>query len=333
METGQAVAQPSPIEAVSAALEAEAPAFEKAQKEAQYPSERIPDDEPKEAKEPAKEPEQAESKAPEAEESGESEEESIELDFETPLIETKYKTDDGEKVEKLSIKQLRDGFMMQKDYQRKTAELARMRESLPQEIESKVKPVVESYEQNLRVMQAAVLAAAAPEINNVNWAQLAVEDPAAYVAKKARADQIAAVFQHVNGELGKLEQAKLQEKQQAKAKAIQSATETLQRDIPDWSPQKYQELMKFGQDVGYTPQEIAEIHDPRIFKLLDVAKRYDSIQKAKPEMTKKVSTVPKLIKAGSTDKTGKADQIQEKWKALNKSKSIEAAASVIHDMI
>jgi hypothetical protein len=330
---GQATQQPevqqaprNALEAVSAALDRDEPEFQKAQERANKPGfdEETPKTEQKAEPEKPKEQEVVEQE----------QEEEITLDLDAPLIETKYKGDGGDdKVEKLSIKQLQSGYMMQRDYQRKTQELAKQREALAKEIESKTKPVLETYEKNLTVMQQALMAAVAPELQGVNLMQLAQDDPAAYVQKKARLDQVGQLYQHINSELTKAQQAKAQQEQLEKQQKIQSAVETLQTTYPDWHNGKYQELMKYGVDFGYTPQEMAEVIDPRVFKLLDAAKKYESLQKAKPEMEKKVVTLPKVLKPGTADKNDKADRTQEKWARLKKEGSREAAASVIYDML
>jgi hypothetical protein len=337
---GQAPAQPatpqSPQDYVAAALEADEPRFSREQDIANHPEKRH-EDEDKEQPE-AKEPEATESgSTKEEEQQTEQEEETVELDLDAPLVEVKLKTDKGEETRKLSINELRKGHMMQADYQRKTAELARLRESLHQEVEAKTKPALETYEKNLKQLQAAVIATAAPEFQGMDaskWHQLAVENPAEYVAKKARFDQIGQTLQHINGQMQQLETAKAHEASQAKQKAIQEAVETLQRDIPDWSTTKYQDLMKFGVERGYSPQEIAEIHDPRIFKLLDVAQKYEALQKAKPEVEKKVAKAPKVLKPGTSDaKDSKADVREERFKRLSKEGSREAAAAFIETLL
>lgn len=334
---GQATQQPqvqqpalSPVDAVAAALDRDEPAFQKAQQRANSPA--FDEDEKQEKPEPSTE---QKAEQPEKQEAVEQEEqEEISLDLEAPLFETKYKGDGGEdKLEKLSIKQLQSGYMMQRDYQRKTAELAKQREALQKEVEAKTKPALETYEKNLTVLKQAVMAAVAPELQGVNLMQLASEDPAAYVQKQARLQQVGQLMQHIESELTKSTQAKAQQEQLAKTEKIQSAVETLQRDIPGWGDQKYQELMKYGVDLGYTPQEMAETIDARMFKLLDVAKKYSELQKAKPEVEKKVVNLPKVVKPGTADKNDKADRAQEKWNRLKKEGSRDAAASVIYDML
>lgn len=336
MDQGQVTEQPgNAVDAISAVLEREEPEFQKAQDRANNPV--LEDDPPEsEAKPEDKAEDKTEGKPETQEDSGaEQSEEEVSLDLDAPIIETKYKVEGGEdKVEKLSIKQLQQGFMRQQDYQRKTAELAKQREALQTEIEAKTKPAIENYEKHLTVMRQAVLAALAPELQGVNLVQLAQEDPAGYVTKQARLQQIGQLFQSIDSQLSKVQQAKAQEATLAKTKAIQEAVETLQRDIPDWGAEKYQELMKFGvESFDFTPQEIQETIDPRMFKLLDVARKYDALQKAKPEVEKKVAKVPKVLKPGTSDKNDKADRASEKWSRLNKDRSPEAAASVIYDMI
>jgi hypothetical protein len=335
METpGQATQQPkAPVTAfdhVAAALEREEPQFQKEQERASNPEKKF--EEP-EKKEPEKKPEAKEAAPKEKEPEKPEAEETLEIDEDAPLFETKYKAEEGEKVEKLSLKQLRSGYMMQRDYQRKTAELARQKEALSKDIETKSKEAVGAYEQQLTVLRSSLLAIAAPDLQGVDLVKLSVEDPAQYVQKKARLEQIGTYLQHVNSELQKVEQTKAQEVSQSRQKAVQEAIETLQRDIPDWGPQKYQELMSYGTNHGYSPKEMAETYDPRVFKLLEVAKKYEAFQKAKPEVDKKVASIPKVVKPGTSDKDSKQDRVQEKFARLKKDGSRESAASFIQELL
>jgi hypothetical protein len=91
--------------------------------------------------------------------------------------------------------------------------------------------------------------------------------------------------------------------------------------------------MTYGTNHGYSPKEMAETYDPRVFKLLEVAKKYEAFQKAKPEVDKKVASIPKVVKPGTSDKDSKQDRVQEKFARLKKDGSRESAASFIQELL
>jgi hypothetical protein len=117
------------------------------------------------------------------------EEESITIDPDVPLFEVTVKTEGGQnEVKKVSLKDLESGYMMQADYQRKTAELARAREQLQQEAVQIIEPERQQYIQNLNILQQAVMALGASDLQQVDWERLSVEDPAKFQGPKGTAD-------------------------------------------------------------------------------------------------------------------------------------------------
>lgn len=283
------------------------------QEEAQPEVEAQPQEEPEEPQE--QEPEESE---PEA------------------LIEITVKGEGGEDVvEKVTLQQLQSGYMMQKDYQRKTAEIARQRETLQNEIKSQVEPVLQRYENNLNVMQQAVLQAIGPELQNVNWKELAVEDPAKYVELTAQANHIGQILNTIAAEQQKIADQKEQQRQQELAKAIPEAVATLERDIPGWNNTLYQNLLKTGVDAyGFSPKEIGEVYDARMIKVLHDAHKYRELQKAKPNVDKKVVNAPKVLKPGAPISRNDGNAVvKEKIKQVRKTGRVEDAAAAFNSII
>lgn len=318
--------EPAPEQQQAAPQLGEAPGTEAAQPEADAPAG------------PNKQAEGEEQQEPEGGEDSTPAPAEIPLDqLESVELEVTTKGENGaDVVEKLPIKELKLGYMRQKDYQRKTAEVANQR----REVESKIRQGVEGertqYVQTLQQLQQIVVDSVAPELKNVDWNHLAQNDTYEYVRLRNRADQINQVLSQV--------QAKQQEAA-AKAKADRDAAmretaikarETLEADIPGFDDGLYQTLLKSGESVGYKPEEVATWVDARAIKLLHKAHLYDQLQAGKtaPAPVKKVAVPPKVIKPGTAGNVSRAQQQDSNaMKRLQGSGKIEDAAAVIRSRL
>lgn len=317
-ETGEAatiaaidaiLAGPEPVE--NAAVEGEDAAEVAADTEA-----------PAEADAPASE-EESEPVAPVAE---------IPVDqLEAIQLEVTVKGDDGrDVVEKPTIKELREGYMRQKDYSRKTAEVARQREEVGEKVRQAVESERTQYATQLQQMQAILIETAAPELKDVNWNHLAANEPAEYVRLRNRADQIGNVLKAVQAKQQELTQKQADEQRQATQKAAQESRSRLEAEIPGWNDNLYQELMQVGISIGYKPDEVSNWLDPRAFKVLHEAYEYRKLKAGKPPVAARVVTPPKVIKPGAVASNSQAVQRHaESMKKLQSSGNINDAAAVI----
>jgi len=86
---------------------------------------------------------------------------------------------------------------------------------------------------------------------------------------------------------------------------------------------------------GFNDQEIAQVYDHRILMLVNDAMKFGNLQKAKPNIAKKISkpgrTFSSGIKQDKNDVRSKASR--EKFSRLKKSGSMKAAQDVFLDMI
>ena len=167
-----------------------------------------------------------------------------------------------------------------------------------------------------------MMSQAAPELQNVDWNKLANEDPAEFVRLSAKAQQLTGSLKAIDAEMHKAQEAKQEEFKTALAKAVQESVEVLQRDIPGWGNEKYRELMKVGtEDYGFSQDEIANVYDARVIKMLHDAHQWRQLQKAKPAVEKKLVTVPKVLKPGTQNQQTNPAQknLQEANTRLRKS--------------
>ena len=285
-------------------------------------------DEPDEPEEPETQETQATEESEEPAQP-EKEAETIEIDPDAKLFEVEITTEGGEKkTEKLSLSELKSQRMMQADYQRKTAELARQREEVQVQIRQGIEKTQKDYLEALHAQEALIWNAVAPDLQKVDWDKLAVEDPAQFVQMSNRATKVQQTIQAIQAERQKIVQ---QESEYRKNVLAPKANEELRRDVPNWDLNLYQGLLKTAIDgYGFKPEEVNEIVDARMMKVLHDAYQYRQIKAQKPIADKKVVEKAKTLKVGGRE----APQAnQEAFKRLRQSGRIEDAAASILNMI
>lgn len=246
-------------------------------------------------------------------------------------LEVKYKGDgDKDIVEKLPIKALREGYMRQQDYSRKTAEVARQREEVGEKARQAIDSERNAYQQSLNQLQALVAEVVAPELKDVNWNHLAANDPYEYVRLDNRRKQITETLASIKSKGEELTQKQTAERSQALRKVASDARARLEADIPDFNDGLYKSIMESATTVGYKMDEVAQWVDPRAIKLAHKAFLYDQLKAAPAPTGKKVVVAPSATKPGTTSAV--PQQVQRKTKALEtlrKSGRVDDLAAVI----
>ena len=269
--------------------------------------------------------------APKAEDAKE-EGDVITLDPDAELFEMELSVDGKKEAKKLSLKELQHGYLRQADYQRKTAEVARAREEAEANVRGQVQQAQAAYQQQLAVTRQALIRAAAPELQNVDWNKLSTDDPAEFVRLSAKANNLQASLNAIDGELRQAAAFQQQQQQAALAATVQESLKVLQQDIPEWSDDKYRELLKGAvEDYTFKPEEIGAVYDARVIKLLHDALQWRQLQKAKPATEKKLVTVPKTLKPGTENQARNPAQtkLQEADTRLRKSGKPEDFAALL----
>lgn len=245
----------------------------------------------------------------------------IEIDPDEPLFEQEI-DEDGKKVaQKLSLKELQQGYLRDRDYRKKTQELARQREELPKLVAKQGQELSESYAKRLSELQALVVKSVAPELNGVDLNKLAAEDPFEYVKVSNRVRQIQELLQTVEREQSAITQKREEEKKKSESEEWQQSLEILQRDIPDFGPNVVKRLMDASDELGFTKAEIAQWRDHKIIKMALALADKKTVEAKRPQVEKKVAVVTKTMKPGQAQtkspltearaklkKTGKADE-------------------------
>ena len=248
--------------------------------------------------------------------------------LEAIALDVKTKGEDGKDVvEKLTVKELREGYMKGKDYSRKTAEVARQREEVGEKVRQAIDSERTQYQQNLQQLHNFVIDSVAPELKDVNWNQLATDNPMEYVRIRNRADQITQVLANIESKQKEVSEKQKGEVSQARQKAAIEARTKLESEIPNWSDELYHELMKTGEAYGFKQGEVGSWVDARAIQVLHDAHQY-RLLKAKTPL--KVVVPPKVVKPGATQSLTQAQaRAGAAMKRLQPSGRVEDAADVI----
>lgn len=244
------------------------------------------------------EEDQVEGEAPEAEEPEAEEPEEEEKPAVDQKFRVKVKNDSGEDEDRdLSLEELAAGYMQSADYTRKTQALATEQKKAQEQAYQAIQQTTQQAQQQLQALQRLVLSAAAPELQQVNWHQLAMEDPARYVQLQARQQQLSQVLGEINAENQRLQKQQEEEASKQRDQAIKQSLDYLSREIPGFNLEKERKgLFDAGRKYGFDEAELSAVIDGRMLHVLRDAAKWRELQTAKPKAMQKVVEAPKVIK-------------------------------------
>lgn len=206
--------------------------------------------------------------APEAEEQTEGEVEGSEAeeDPEQPEDDTEEVEFDGQTYR--IPKALKDSFLRQADYTRKTQEVAEQRRALEQQQQQLAQQVQAHQEHIKEVARLYALDEQLEQFSRVNWQQLNEQDPSQAQALWFQYQQLKDNRSALAGQLQQKEQQRAIEAQQAAAKRLEEAQAVLKRDIPGWGPELANKVKDYALSQGLTEQELSGVTDPKFVKIL-----------------------------------------------------------------
>lgn len=207
-----------------------------------------------------------------------------ELQTEQPLVDDDEEIEhDGEKYR--VPKKLKDAFLLQADYTRKTQALAEERKGFEAERTQAA--------QRAQVHQAVLDEVAdvrhidkqLAQFQNLDWATLAESDPLQAQKLDLMHRQLISQRERLVGSITQKEQALALDEQQSAAKQVEQIRQYAQREIPGWSPEYDRSLKQYAIELGFKPENL-RITNPLSLKLL-----HDSYTLR--QLTAKQTTKPK----------------------------------------
>jgi len=232
----------------------------------------------------------------------------------------------------VTLDELRNGYSRDADYRRKTEELSHEKKQFMSESEKQR----QDYSQKLNEMNQLLSNAQQElnsEISSSDLEALYDEDPA----------QAAKIEHRLRRKQEKLASA-LQKTQSEQKKQfdgyLQMERTKLVNKIPDFADPGKASTLKNNMrshlaKYGFNDSEIAQVYDHRILMLVNDAMKFGNLQKAKPNIAKKISKPSRTFSSGiKQDKNDvRSKNYREKLSRLKKSGSMKAAQDVFLDMI
>jgi hypothetical protein len=200
---------------------------------------------------------------------------------------------EGDGYEELTTEELKSRFLMQKDYTRKTQEVAEERKKIAElkaATESEAQRRIDKLENDLTVTARLIQSFDA----QVDWDRLEAEDPATFLLEKRKQGQRIQAWEHARSEAEQLKA------EQRKAKRAQEA-ERLVQAIPDWldaekAQSEAKKLIDGASHYGMTAADIDNFDDHRLILILRDALRLRDLESKKADVKAQVGKAPILAK-------------------------------------
>lgn len=220
--------------------------------------------------------------------------------------------------------ELKDKFMAQSDYTRKTQELAEQRRLLDTQVQ--LQQQENQFRQSVapEMEQLNKLDIQLQQYKGLDWASMDVET---MTRTRIAYDQLKEAREEINQALQGKRQQFDQYRQKVMSEVTQKGHEYLKKHIPNWgSPEIGQQLTKYGLQEGYSDVELSSLTDPRIIKTLWKARQWDELQTNKT--SKVVKQAPPPVKPGATKNANFAENMAY-HKALKSAKTSSEKAKII----
>lgn len=226
----------------------------------------------------------------------ESEEQSEEEPAPVEKITVKVKGENGEETLELTPDEIASSYLRQQDYTKKTQALAQRENEAVQLLAQKHEEIRNQYLSQAELTRSAIVQMAGLR-SEAEMAQLANTDPAAWVAENQRQQSIANYLnqldQQINGEKQQAQQLAAQREAQFKKQAYEQAWDQLSKDGID-KPKLAKIYGDVNKNYGFTPEELANVYDPRLVRALRDAAAYRELQAQKSVVAKKVQDAPRM---------------------------------------
>lgn len=190
---------------------------------------------------------------------------------------------------------LKGAFLMNADYTRKTQELAEHRRALERDrqgLAQRMEAVHATVEERARL---ASIEDQMADFAAIDWESLGEEDPRTAQALWARYEAFAEARDRYVWSLSQREHHSRAEVEREIAEQLAETGRVLAAEIDGWSPDVASKLVEYAGAFGVTLDELREVADPRLWKILhrahlgdelvkqrDSAKRNEQLQSVRP---------------------------------------------------
>ncbi len=229
----------------------------------------------------------------------------------------------------VTLQELKEGFMKDADYRRKTADVAKTRERV-EAVEAQYKGGLETLEDQLTVV--ATFLANQLNVDEAEMDKLYAEKPAEAVRIQRQLQKQGSVLQAVHSQLqavkqerGKVDSRKLNEFREAENAKLVEANPEFRK------PESVERLHSYLKDTfGLSKEEIESVADHRFALIAEKARRFDAAKAKAALKDKQVKKAPaKFQKAGAAARTTEAAKVQgQALKQVLKSGKVDNLAAL-----
>lgn len=241
---------------------------------------------------------------------------------------------DGEETE-VTLEELQNGYSRQRDYTRKTQELAQQRKA----VEAKYQEISQKdaiYSQLLPRMESTLKG----ELENEpDWNALYEADPIAYVREKDIWNEKKQKLQAVQAESQRLQQESAMAQQQQLQQFLQYGNQQLLEQIPEWQDNEVASKEKmairdYGVNVlGYTPQEMDSVYDYRVLLGLRNAWLQHKTQQATKVKPTEKKAAARTARPGTSNVPKSTTPVKKARQKLAKTGKVQDAAKLFEQLL
>jgi hypothetical protein len=167
-------------------------------------------------------------------------------------------------------KPVKDGWLRQADYTRKTQEVAEHRKALEAERQAFGQTAASVQQHIEAVADLRVVDRTLKEYENVDWERAWRENPVEAGAAQSRLAALERQRQTLVGTIQQGEQARALGAKRETAKRLEETRQSAQK-IKGWSPQLDAEICQVARDIGFTDAELESALSPRVYRLMHLA--------------------------------------------------------------
>lgn len=235
---------------------------------------------------------------------------------------------DGEAYE-VNFHELKAGYLRNEDYAAKVNVLQKEHDAKVEALEAKQEELLDE----LRAL-SVIVTSDTSRYDKINWEALKAQDPEQYQRLRVEALEAKEQAQKLTQRHDQVAALHAKAQQLRHEVYVKQQTELVEKLIPNIrEPEVLKGLLAYGQEVGYSPDEIVNMVDARQLLLLHNAMLHaKSVVRKKEAVEKKVSKeLPAVVKPGAKKPQSSTDrQVVKNARArLEKEHSVDAAAAVL----
>lgn len=171
------------------------------------------------------------------------------------------------------------------------------------------------------------------EFAGIDWQQLQRDDPIEFNSKYIQWQQHHGRLQQLADAIAQNRETQMQAQRQAFEQHREAEKERIVATFPTWADEaekskEWGEILSHAKEYGFTEDQVNEVFDHRVIRLLRDAKEYAKLKKSAPQTAKKLKLAPKMVKPGSSSKAEKSKTEQLKSR-LAKSGSVDDATELL----